>query len=141
MADVSFSERELEIMTVLWNRGSGTVAEVRDALRHDPAHTTVLTLLRILEGKGHVRREPEGKGHRYHPLVAQSTAARSALRRVLGTVFGGEPELLVTELLADDAVDPDTLRRLRRLVDERLGEESDGGVAGAQDPGGTGRKS
>jgi BlaI family transcriptional regulator, penicillinase repressor len=121
MAEISFTERELEIMTVLWERGSGTVAEVRDALAHDPAHTTVLTMLRILEGKGHVQREAEGKGHRYYPMVERSAAARSALRRVLGTVFGGEPELLLTELLSEESVDEATLRRLRRLVDDRLG--------------------
>jgi BlaI family transcriptional regulator, penicillinase repressor len=118
--EVSFSERELEIMNVLWEHGSGTVAEVRGRLDHDPAHTTVLTLLRILESKGHVRREAEGKGHRYYPTVERATAARSALRRVLGTVFGGEPELLMTELLAEDAVDEATLRRLRELVDAEI---------------------
>lgn len=122
MTEVSFSERELEIMQVLWRRGSGTVAEVREALEHDPAHTTVLTLMRILEGKGHVRREPEGKGHRYFPTVERAQAARSALRRVLGTVFAGEPELLMTELLEDEQLNEEQLRRLRRLVDERLGD-------------------
>lgn len=122
MSGVSFTERELEIMTVLWQRGSGTVAEVRSALPHDPAYTTVLTLMRILEGKGHVRRETEGKGHRYFPAVDRSVAARSALRRVLGTVFGGEPELLMTELLAEESLDEDTLMRLRALVDSRLKE-------------------
>jgi BlaI family transcriptional regulator, penicillinase repressor len=120
MTEISFTERELEIMAVLWERGSGTVAEVRDALPHGPAHTTVLTLLRIMEGKGHVRRAPEGKGHRYYPLVERAAAARSALRRMLGTVFGGEPELLMTELLSEKSVDDATLRRLRALVDERL---------------------
>lgn len=120
MDEVSFSERELEIMHLLWEHGSGTVAEVRRRLAHEPAHTTVLTVLRILESKGHVRREAEGRGHRYYPSVAREKAARSALRRVLGTVFGGEPELLMTELLADGVVDDATLRRLRKLVDERL---------------------
>jgi BlaI family transcriptional regulator, penicillinase repressor len=123
VTEISFSDRELEIMTVLWERGSGTVAEVRDALPHDPAHTTVLTLLRILEGKGRVRRELEGKGHRYFPMVERGAAARSALRRMLGTVFGGEPELLMTELLSEESVDEATLRRLRKLVDERLGDD------------------
>jgi BlaI family transcriptional regulator, penicillinase repressor len=113
VTEISFSDRELEIMTVLWERGSGTVAEVRDALPHDPAHTTVLTLLRILEGKG----------HRYFPMVERGAAARSPLRRMLGTVFGGEPELLMTELLSEESVDEATLRRLRKLVDERLGDD------------------
>ncbi|CAN5717606.1 N/A [soil metagenome] len=127
MDEVSFSERELEIMRILWEAGSGTVAEVRDRLAHEPAHTTVLTLLRILEAKGHVRREAEGKAHRYFPIVAREKAARSALRRVLGTVFGGEPELLMTELLAEESMDQTTLLRLRQLVDDRLAGGADTG--------------
>lgn len=126
MDEVSFSERELEIMRILWERGSGTVAEVRERLVHEPAHTTVLTLLRILEGKGRVRREEEGKGHRYFPVVPREKAARSALRRVLGTVFGGRAELLMTELLAEESLDEATLLRLRALVDERLGGAAEG---------------
>jgi BlaI family transcriptional regulator, penicillinase repressor len=138
MGEVSFSERELEIMNVLWDRGSGTVAEVRSTLGHDPAHTTVLTLMRILEGKGYVRREEEGRGHRYFPTVERSVAARSALRRMIGTVFGGEPELLLTELLAEEAVDEETLRRLRQMVDDRL---TGGGGSGDRGRTGRGRRS
>ena len=56
-----FTERELDVMSVLWQLGSGTVAEVRAALEDEFAYTTVLTVLRTLEAKGHVRHEGEGK--------------------------------------------------------------------------------
>ena len=49
--DVSFTDRELDVMAVLWRNGSGTVAEVRDALDDSFAYTTVLTVLRTLEEK------------------------------------------------------------------------------------------
>ena len=117
---VAFTERELDVMTVLWSRGPSTVAEVREALADELAYTTVLTVLRTLEEKGHVDHTGEGRAHRYRPRVAREVAGRSALRRMLGTVFGGSPEALLTQLVADRDLSPEALRRLRALLDERL---------------------
>ncbi len=50
----SFTDRELDVMAVLWDLGTATVTEVRDRLRDDLAYTTVLTVLRTLEQKGYV---------------------------------------------------------------------------------------
>ena len=63
--NVQFTDREVDVMEVLWERGPSLVAEVRAALRDELAYTTVLTILRTLEGKEYVRRAPEGRGHRY----------------------------------------------------------------------------
>jgi predicted transcriptional regulator len=117
---IRLSERELDVMAVLWDRGSGTVAEVRDALLDPLAYTTVLTVLRTLEEKGHVGHAEEGKAHRYRPLVARERAGRSALRRMLDKLFDGSPELLLTQLVSDRKLSPDELRRLRKVLDERL---------------------
>lgn len=121
---VSFSDRELDVMTVLWTHGPSTVGEVRAALAHDVgadlAYTTVLTVLRTLEAKGHVGHAEEGRAHRYHALVAREAAGRTALRRLLGTVFGGSPELLLTHLVGERGVGEAELRRMRALLDARL---------------------
>ena len=77
---MSFTARELDVMAVLWARGSGTVNEVRDALADDFARTTVLTVLRTLEDKGYVTHVAEGKSHRYVASVDPDVAGRSALR-------------------------------------------------------------
>ena len=61
----SFTDRELDVMAVLWDRGPSTVAEVRENLEDPLAYTTVLTVLRTLETKGYVSHEEEGKAHRY----------------------------------------------------------------------------
>src|SRR5689334_7383918 len=98
---VSFTDRELDIMAVLWDRGSATVTEVRDRLPDDLAYTTVLSVLRTLEAKGHVSHREEGKAHRYFPLVERRVAGRSALKRLIDTVFNGSPELLLTQLVSD----------------------------------------
>ena len=119
---ISFTERELDVMAVLWRQGSGTVAEVRDALPEDFAYTTVLTVLRTLEDKGHVTHLAEGKAHRYVPIVDQETAGRSALARVLDKIFDGSPELLLTQLVAGESLDATKVRSLRKLLDDRLAE-------------------
>ncbi len=107
-------------MAVLWDRGSATVAEVRERLPDDLAYTTVLTVLRTLEEKGHVGHRGEGKAHRYFPLVERRVAGRSALTRLIDTVFNGSPELLLTQLVSDRELSDDELKRLRKLMDARL---------------------
>ena len=114
------SDRELDVMAVLWTRGSGTVAEVREALPDPLAYTTVLTVLRTLEEKGFVGHEEEGKAHRYLPLVARERAGRSALTRMVDKLFDGSPELLLTQLVSDRKLSPQDIRRLRKILDQRL---------------------
>jgi BlaI family penicillinase repressor len=119
-APVSFTERELDVMAVLWELGDATVAEVRERLPDELAYTTVLTVLRTLEEKGHVGHREEGKAHRYVPLVARQAAGRTALTRLIDKVFNGSPELLLSQLVDDRDLSADELRRLRKLVDDRL---------------------
>ncbi len=116
------TNRELDIMAVLWRDGSGTVNQVWKGLEDDLAYSTVLTMLRTLEGKGHVRHEAEGKAYRYFHVTRPEEAGGRALDRVLDKMYQGSRELLVTRLLADEEVSPDELRRIRELLDERLGE-------------------
>jgi BlaI family penicillinase repressor len=117
---ISFTDRELDVMAVLWDRGSATVAEVRERLPDDLAYTTVLSVLRTLEEKGHVDHREEGKAHRYFPLVERRVAGRSALARLIDTVFNGSPELLLTQLVSDRDLSDDQIKNLRRLMDARL---------------------
>ena len=126
MDEVTFADRELDVMAVLWELGSGTVTEVRDRLPADLAYTTVLTILRNLESKGFLRHEEEGKAHRYHPLVQRRAAERSALARLVDRLFQGSPEALLTRLVDDHDLTPEQLRRMRERLRERLsGEEGE----------------
>ncbi len=131
---VSFTDRELDVMAVLWQRGPSTVAEVRDALEDALAYTTVLTVLRTLEDKGYVGHEEEGRAYRYFAAVEREAAGESALRRVLGKLFAGSPELLLTQLVRERGVDPDALRRMRELLDAQLGDAPTGDVAASPAP-------
>ena len=120
--DISFTDRELDVMSVLWLNESATVAEVRERLDDELAYTTVLTVLQTLEQKGHVRHEAEGKAYRYYPLVEREAAGRTALRRMMGTLFAGSPELLLTQLVSDRQLSEDALRRMRKLLTDLLRE-------------------
>lgn len=118
----SFTDRELDVMAVLWDRGPSTVAEVREQLDEGLAYTTVLTVLRTLEAKGFVSHEEEGKAHRYAPLVARDRAGKTALGTVLDKIFGGSREMLLANLVKERGIDAAELRRLRKILDARLGK-------------------
>ncbi len=109
-------DRELEVMAALWEQGSGTVTEVRALLPDALAYTTVLTILRNLEEKGYLRRESEGRAHRYFPRVGRAAAQRSFVGRVVDQLFGGRPADLVAHLVEDDALSAAELQRLQRLL-------------------------
>lgn len=118
--NVQFTDRELDVMGVLWEQGAATVTEVRDALSDELAYTTVLTILRTLEGKGYVAHEEEGRAHRYRPLVERAKAEKSAVSKLITKLFRGSPELLLTQLVADRRLTGDDLKRMRALIDEQL---------------------
>src|SRR5579862_5069707 len=119
MADATFGDRELDVMAVLWEMGSGTVGEVRDRLSAKLAYTTVLTILRNLEAKEFVSHEEEGRAHRYFPRIAQRAAQRSALSRLVDTLFEGSHEQLLAHLVDDRTLGADEVQRLARRVREQ----------------------
>jgi BlaI family transcriptional regulator, penicillinase repressor len=128
---VAFTERELDIMGVLWDRGPSTAAEVRGALAEqslDLAYNTVLTQLRILEDKGHVDHKEEGRAHRFRPVVKKKEARASALTRTLDRLFEGSAEALVTQLVQQRGLSKEELKGLRRVVDEKLGSKPPGNL-------------
>lgn len=125
MDQASLGKRELDVMTLLWQNGSGTVTEVQQALSTTLAYTTVLTILRNLEAKGFVHRKEEGRAHRYFPKVKQKAAQQRAVRRLIDTLFRGSPEALLSQLVDDHDLSPADLRRIA----QKLSEAPDGGDA------------
>jgi len=117
--DISLTNREADIMQVLWDHGPCIVAEVRGHLRDELAYTTVLTLLRTLEAKGYVRHTEEGRGHRYAAKVKQQAARKSALKHLTEKLFQGSAEILFTHLVSDQKLTADQIRRMRALLAEK----------------------
>ena len=121
----SFTDRELDVMAVLWELGSATVPEVREKMADDLAYTTVQTVLRTLEAKGYVSHQEEGRFHRYQPLVEREEAGRSALNRLVTKIFRGSPELLLTQLVAQRQLGDDQILRMRKLLEDLQSEEKE----------------
>jgi BlaI family transcriptional regulator, penicillinase repressor len=116
----TFTDAELRIMNVLWNLGAGTVNEVLDGISGQPplAYNTVLTMLRILEDKGHVTHDKEGRAFIYRPTVARDQAQGSALKLLLNRFFENSAEKLVQNLLQSQKLTPDELNRMKRMLQE-----------------------
>lgn len=117
---VAFTERELDIMAVLWEHGPSTVAEVRGKLADTLSHNTVATILTILETKGHVAHTEEGRAFRYHTLVGREEASSSAFSRLIDTVFAGSAESLIMHFVRDRRLSKEELGRIRNLLDEHI---------------------
>lgn len=124
MAEISFTPRELDVMSILWRGGSGTVSEVREVLDEDLAYTSVLSVLQTLEEKGYVEHEKEGRAYRYHPKVAPEAAGGNALARIRDAMYQGSAEMMFAQLVSDRKLSRSELERMRRLLRERLEEES-----------------
>ena len=117
----TLTEAELRLMNVLWERGSATVHQVLDALPEKPAlaYNSVLTTIRILERKGYVKHAKDGRAHVYIPQVGQRDATRFEIRHLVNRFFKNSHELLVLNILEDDSIGADDLKRLRKLLEEK----------------------
>lgn len=116
---------QLDVMNVIWERGSATVAEVHDVLRahREIAYTTVLSTLRNLEKRGFLNHSVEGKAHRFHACVTRDEFTRSSVEQLVSRLFAGEPAQLMSHLLDNEKLDGSDLERIKRLIDEG-GEEA-----------------
>jgi len=116
--DIYLTDREADVMQVLWDHGPSVVNEVKDKLHDELAYTTVLTILRTLEQKGYVKHEEEGRVHRYCAAVKEQAARKSALQHLTGKLFKGSSELLFTHLVSDQKLSQDQIKRMRELLAE-----------------------
>lgn len=113
------TDREADLMEVLWERGPSTVAEVHTRLKADLAYNTVLALLRTMETKGIVRRSKVGRAHRYIPAVERQNAQKAALKSVARKFFRGSTELLLLHLVSSEKLSADAVERIQRLLGRR----------------------
>jgi predicted transcriptional regulator len=115
----TMTEVELELMEVLWEKGEATVSEVVESLPEQRlAYSSVLTMMRILEQKGYVMHEKEGRAFVYRPLINRQQAQQSVIGYLLKRFFNNSPELLVVNLLEHEEVGPDEIKRLRQMIEK-----------------------
>jgi BlaI family transcriptional regulator, penicillinase repressor len=111
----------MRLMQVLWRKGRATVGDVwRGLSAHKrPAYNSVQTLLRILEDKGFVTHEKEGRAFVYVPQVEKSEACANAVTRLVGQFFDGKAGLLALNLIERGDVDEQELTRLKYLIKQQ----------------------
>ena len=121
----NLTEGELRLMNVLWKKGPATVGDVAASLTEEPplAYRTVLTTLRILEGKGYLRHSKKRRAFVYEPVIAQEEASRTALGYLVNRFFGGSRELLVVNLLKEENISRAELRRIKKMIAGSEGEQ------------------
>lgn len=117
---LTLSNRERQIMDILYRDGRATAAEVHEQLPDPPSYSAVRATLRILEEKGQVRHEQDGPRYVFRPAVARDQAKRTAVRHLLQTFFDDSPELAVATLLDESAseLSKDDFERLEQLIDD-----------------------
>jgi predicted transcriptional regulator len=118
------TEAELRLMEVLWDKGPATVHQLLEALSGKPAlaYNSVLTTIRILEKKSYVQHLKDGRAHVYQPLVGREEASRSEVRNLLGRFFKNSHELLMLNLIQNQSLDGEELKRLREMLEQGHGE-------------------
>ncbi|MEO6528741.1 MAG: BlaI/MecI/CopY family transcriptional regulator [Gemmatimonadaceae bacterium] len=117
MTDLRLTQRELDIMGVLWDLGEATVNEIRERVDPTLAYTSVSSMVRMLEMKGYVsHRRGEGKTHVYFPVIDAETAGASALGRLLDKIYGGSPIKLLAHLVQRNKLSEEELARMRELL-------------------------
>jgi BlaI family transcriptional regulator, penicillinase repressor len=116
----TLTEAELRLMEALWEKGPATVQQLLDGLTEKTplAYNSVLTTIRILEKKGYVKHEKDGRAFIYSPLIERREATRSEIRRLVSRFFGDSQELLVLNILEERGMDVAELDRLRKMLQE-----------------------
>jgi predicted transcriptional regulator len=124
-AKVGLTDQELEIMKVIWRRGTATVREVYEELlqQRKIAYTTVLTMMGVLERKGRLTREPSEKAYVYKPSEPRGKVVGTMVADFVKRVFDGSAKPLLVHLLENDGIDQDELEEIRQLLRTKRGKK------------------
>jgi BlaI family penicillinase repressor len=112
------SDLEMQVLSVLWERGPSTAREVLAAMPDGKkrAYTSILSVMQVMEKKGLLTHTNKGVAYVYEPAVSKRSVLQPFLRRVLNEVFGGRPAAMMQALLSETAVSDTDLAEMRRLL-------------------------
>ena len=113
----TLTEQELEIMKVIWERERVTVRDVYEALleRRKVAYTTVMTMMKILEQKGFLKKTQEDRAYLYRPAQAKRQVIGAMVKDFVNRVFNGSAEPLLVHLVEDHHLSQKDLEEIARL--------------------------
>jgi BlaI family penicillinase repressor len=117
------TDLELQFLKILWEKSPQPVRQIRDVLAEsgrDIAHTSVITTLNTMVKKRLLSRQKEGKAFLFSPRITRQKVSQSVLGDVVNRVFDGSAKLVLMGLFEHSDINPDELKELRRLIDQRM---------------------
>ena len=120
MKTVKPSDLEMQILSVLWNRGDSTVREVLEAMPDGKkrAYTSILSIMQVMEKKGLLKHTNRGTAHVYSPAVNRKKIIQPFMRKVLNEIFEGKPSAMMQALLTETSVSENEMARIQKLLKE-----------------------
>jgi len=115
------TEQELEIMKIVWRRGNSTVREVYEEIlsRRKIAYTTVMTMMGILEQKGHLKKSSDERAYVYTPSQPQQEVVGNMVQDFVKRVFNGSAKPLLVHLIEGQKISPEELDEISRLLKDK----------------------
>lgn len=120
-SEIRLGRLELQIMNVVWEKGTATVHDVKDVLGkgRKPAYSTILTMMRKLEAKGYLEHDVDERTYVYRSTISQQAARRGILGDIVDRLFEGSPSLLLNSLVEQDRISKKELDQVQKLIKER----------------------
>jgi BlaI family penicillinase repressor len=117
------TDKELEILRIVWEKGPVSVKDVHEQLGGEAAngYTTILKLMQIMHEKGHVTRQKSGKLHLYQAMVSQALTQQHVLSKVIDNLFEGSASRLVLSALGSRKSTKGELKAIRDYLDQLEG--------------------
>ena len=121
------TKSELEILSVLWEKGEATVREVFEVINQQKktSYTTILKFMQIMHEKGLVERNVESRAHIYRAKIKQTETGKQMLDEVMNKVFGGSALKLVQQVLENETTSPEEMSEIRKMI-EQAEKEAEG---------------
>ena len=114
------SDLEMQILSVLWDRGASTAREVLETMPDGKkrAYTSILSVMQVMEKKGLLKHTNRGVAHVYSPAVEKSKIIQPFMRRVLNEVFAGRPSAMMQALLTETPVSDSEMAEIQKLLEK-----------------------
>ena len=119
------TEKELEILQILWEKGASSVGDVHETMGGEArnGYTTILKLMQIMHEKGLVTRQKSGKLHLYKAVPSQEKTRKQVVEKLINTVFQGSAAQLVMSALGQKKSSPEELREIKEYLKKLEGGE------------------
>jgi len=120
------TEKELEILQILWEKGASSVKDVHEAMGGEDAngYTTILKLMQIMYEKGLVTRQKSGKLHLYRAVPTQESTQKIMITKMIDTVFQGSAAQLVMSALGQRKSSKEELEQIKKYLEQLEGGKS-----------------